>query len=283
MASQVDLRSRRDAPSPPPDRPSANLTVRAPEIIVAPPVSPSARPSRWIHRRLLRLLVHDRARARSWSPIQFVSRRRTYANYRFAAGLAGGKYVLDVGAGHGLGTGILLGAGVAALVAVDPSPAILQVRVPIDPRLRLIQASVEQAGLPEASFDLVTCFAVAYFVHGLPSFLNCLAGLLRPGGRLLINTIDPAFLEQVFARRAFAGHAFAWWTLPGLRSMLADAGFRIEGEWQQTAIPANIGGAWRRWTCAAWAGLAGGMTPLPAQESRSAFYRLFSARRVTQP
>ncbi|MCP5521543.1 MAG: class I SAM-dependent methyltransferase [Verrucomicrobiales bacterium] len=279
MVSQPEPRPRRNGPSLSSHQPLADPRESGPP----PPASPGASGLRWWQRRLLRLLVHDRARPGSWSPVQFVSRRRTSANYRFAAGLARGKHVLDVGAGHGLGMEILLRNGVAELVGVDPSPAINHVAGLTDERLRLIQAPVEEAGLAAAWFDLVTCFAVAYFIPNLPRFLAGIARLVRPGGRLLINSIDPEFLQAVLRIPTAEGDGFAWRPLPVLRTMIEEAGLRIESEWQQTAIPRSHPGPWPRCARAALAGALGSMVLQPALPTDLAFYRLFSVLRVSQP
>jgi SAM-dependent methyltransferase len=149
------------------------------------------------------------------------------------AGLEG-RRVLDLGAGPGPSSLALLAAGAARVTAVDRSAAALQVAGELARRsgLRLETRVVDVASgapLPKGPFDLVTA---VHTVNELWSdrddrrgrrrvFVEGLAGLLAPGGRVLI--VDPALT-------ATANEAIE------LRDALVAAGWRVlapctRGDW----------------------------------------------------
>lgn len=104
-----------------------------------------------------------------------------------------GERVLDVGCGTGL-----LGAYVAALVApagevvgVDPLPLRIELAAQKHPRF---SASVGQAEdlsqFPDASFDVAYLNSVFHWVADKPRALRELLRVLKPGGRLGVNSAD---------------------------------------------------------------------------------------------
>lgn len=97
-------------------------------------------------------------------------------------GLRPGIRVLDVGAGSGQATLASLRAG-ARVVAVEPGPSLAdKLRGLGGPgELEVIVAAFEDAGIPEASFDLVTIATAFHWLDPNRSLAK-IHGALRPGG-----------------------------------------------------------------------------------------------------
>ena len=118
---------------------------------------------------------------------------RHRAAYAFAATLAAGRQVLDLGCGSGYGAHELASAS-ERLIAVD--------RVRPDPASRrgtahFVRADI--AGLPiaPASFDLVVSFQVIEHLEDPTVYLAAMARLVRPGGTVLITTPNVVISDRV--------------------------------------------------------------------------------------
>jgi SAM-dependent methyltransferase len=107
----------------------------------------------------------------------------------------GARQVLDVGCGTGVFALLLAGRGVE-VVGVDPALASLDVArgKPGSERVRWLHG--DASALPPLSVDLVTMTAnVAQQIVGADAWRETLRGAyaaLRPGGRLVFETRDPA-------------------------------------------------------------------------------------------
>ncbi|SDX70373.1 Methyltransferase domain-containing protein [Modestobacter sp. DSM 44400] len=98
--------------------------------------------------------------------------------------------VLDLGAGTGLLTDVLLAAG-HEVVAVDPSPPMLfQLRHRL-PQVQTGEGGAEAVPLPDASVDAVVAGQAAHWFDPAPAAVE-LRRVLRPGGvvGLIWNTRD---------------------------------------------------------------------------------------------
>jgi SAM-dependent methyltransferase len=146
--------------------------------------------------------------------------------------------VIDVGCGTGLYARELARAA-RAVVCADQSPAMLA-RVPRDGNLAAVTASAEDlaAGrvpLPHERYDAILLKEVLHHVSDQAGVISGLAGLLRPGGRMLVVMLPavlgyplfPAALE-LFARRQPdpAGLAGAM-RAAGLRAEVTSEGFPL--------------------------------------------------------
>jgi SAM-dependent methyltransferase len=104
---------------------------------------------------------------------------------RFAdfAGVTPGYRVLDVGCGSGALTDDLVARlGPAAVVAVDPSPSLVEA---VATRHRLVEvrhASAEQLPLDDDSFDAALAQLVVHFMSDAVAGLGEMARVTRPGG-----------------------------------------------------------------------------------------------------
>lgn len=107
--------------------------------------------------------------------------------------LAGAR-VLDVGCGAGLLSEAMAGDG-ARVTALDLSPELVEVAKlhllesgrQVDYRLQSVEALA--AEMPGA-FDAITCMEMLEHVPDPASVLQACATLLKPGGRLLLSTLN---------------------------------------------------------------------------------------------
>jgi len=106
----------------------------------------------------------------------------------------GGEHVLDVGAGNGYFGWAMLDAGAASVVGCDPTQLFVQQHLAIShftgvaPNL-LLAATLEDLDPALASFDTVCSFGVLYHRRDHLDHLNQLAQRIKPGGRLIIETL----------------------------------------------------------------------------------------------
>ena len=102
--------------------------------------------------------------------------------------------VLDVGCGAGLLSEALAKSG-AQVTAIDLAPDLIKVaklhrlesRVEVDYRLQSAEALAAEA---PASFDAVTCMEMLEHVPDPGAILAACAALLKPGGRLVVSTLN---------------------------------------------------------------------------------------------
>lgn len=101
----------------------------------------------------------------------------------------------------GCGTGLVLGrlAPHAKLaVGVDLSSGML--KKAHERKLTVVQGSVTQLPLADASFDLVCSFKVLAHVEAIEEAMREFARVLRPGGRLLAEFYNPLSLRYLIKR-----------------------------------------------------------------------------------
>ncbi|HEY8490962.1 MAG TPA: methyltransferase domain-containing protein, partial [Dehalococcoidia bacterium] len=110
--------------------------------------------------------------------------------YVFAAGLAGGKRVLDLASGEGYGSA-LLARSAAAVVGIDldgEAVAHARRRYP-QGNLSFLQGSIEAVPLQaSAAFDLVVCFEAIEHVQEPEAVVQEARRLLKPDGLFLVST-----------------------------------------------------------------------------------------------
>ncbi len=96
--------------------------------------------------------------------------------------------------------------------------------------LHVTQGTLDTAGLPEAHFDVVTMWDVIEHLTDPRGALDQVYGLLKPGGLLVVHTID---LDSLFAR--LMGPRWPWlmemhlyyFSRRSLRAMLGKCGFQV--------------------------------------------------------
>lgn len=110
--------------------------------------------------------------------------------YHWAARIAAGKDVIEVGCGAGQGLG-LLNASAARLVAGDVSPEVLDVAMRhFGGHVPLSVFGADALPFPDSEFDVVILFEAMYYLPDIQGFLAEARRVLRPGGRLLIVTAN---------------------------------------------------------------------------------------------
>jgi ubiquinone/menaquinone biosynthesis C-methylase UbiE len=167
------------------------------------------------------------------SQITFAGRRsRVYQRIVALSGVRPGESVLDVGSSSGyLARKLAAAAGPAGHVTgVDPSAAaITYARRRARPGMTFTVALAQDLGLPDASFDVVTCTLA---IHHIPArkreaALREMYRVTRPGGRLLAADFDPSRQPLPLhpgGRRT--RHAAA--TVGSLEDLAAAAGYQVE-------------------------------------------------------
>lgn len=124
------------------------------------------------------------------------------ARNEIAARLSGARRVLDVGAGVGQLSKAMLRAGIPEVVALEPSPYLLQKAALAHPELVCVQGVIEKSSLPSEYFDAAgACFVF----HEIPprvadAGLAELRRILAPGSKLVI--VEPSPEQWIGSRRA---------------------------------------------------------------------------------
>ncbi|HCC46822.1 MAG TPA: hypothetical protein DEQ38_01700 [Elusimicrobia bacterium] len=138
-----------------------------------------------------RLVLQDKERG-------FEFARHIFA-YEFAAGLAKGLSVLDLGCSEGYG-GALLAGTAASVTGLDRSAAAIANAAAAHqaPNLRFVSADATATGLPSSSFDLVCAFQIIEHFSDPAAFLAEIERLLKPGGRAVISTLNREISGSVF-------------------------------------------------------------------------------------
>lgn len=121
-------------------------------------------------------------------PLFSIDLERHLAAYRWAAGLAAGRSVLDAGCGEGYGTRLLADAA-ASVLGVDRPEPVTTARA----RYRRENLAYEVVDLTRLDalgrrFDVVLSFQVIEHVEDPVDYLSALAAAVAPGGTLVVTT-----------------------------------------------------------------------------------------------
>jgi SAM-dependent methyltransferase len=113
-----------------------------------------------------------------------------------------GRRVLEVGCGTGLFAAALSDRAAAKVWAVDASPEMLAVARAQAPRVAFRQASAEQLPFKPAAFERAVARLVVHVLDRPRAFAE-LRRVLRPDGRLVIASFDPAHVRGYWLNRFF--------------------------------------------------------------------------------
>lgn len=157
---------------------------------------------------------------------------------------AHGKRVLEVGCGPGRYAAMLQTLG-HDVTAVDPFsfPEWNSVKARGN-AVFMDGVKAEALPFPDQSFDHVTCIGTLLYVDDVEKSLAEMRRVLRPGGRLLIRTVNSG---NRFTRRTgqkldpASKHLF---TLPELVKRCEDAGFEVSNQFMFGCLPAFSPGLW---------------------------------------
>jgi SAM-dependent methyltransferase len=117
---------------------------------------------------------------------------RIYQRYHFVLPWCEGKSVLEVGCGTGQGLGYLAGKAVQVvggdIEAANLPPAVETYR----DRHNIHLLRLDAMALPFVSekFDTIVCFETIYYLRDLNAFLSDCRRLLKPGGSLVLCTVN---------------------------------------------------------------------------------------------
>jgi SAM-dependent methyltransferase len=128
----------------------------------------------------------------------------------------------DVGGGNGVVASALGRAGVEAVVVEPGASGAQRARAR---GLAAICATLEGAGLADASLPSIGMFDVLEHIEHADPFLGQAFALLRPSGRIYITV--PAY-ESLWSAEDVYAHHFRRYTASTLRRALQRAGFEIE-------------------------------------------------------
>jgi ubiquinone/menaquinone biosynthesis C-methylase UbiE len=183
-------------------------------------------------------LEKERRDARDRDRVEF--ERRVVEQFH-ALGMPEGSAVLDVGIGAGWITQELYRR--YEYTGIDLSDLAIFAAKKRCPEANLKAIDFLAWTTPEARFDAVLCVdTIAYFDHHQQAALRKMYRALRPGGVLLMTTVNP-FIYGRFAWRKGQKPMGKWLTKPEFMSLLRSQGFNVES--YATIIPAGDQG-WLR-------------------------------------
>jgi ArsR family transcriptional regulator len=185
-------------------------------------------------RRRCDALLAARARGTQWADTVAGEMERHYspgrtweALARAFLGLVDLGDVLDAGAGDGA-VAQLLAARARSITCLDRSPRMAQAaraRLAGQASVRVIVGDVQAIPVPDAAFDHVLLANVLACVPQPARAVAELARVLRPGGRLVVVTLDEHVHAEVTAPY---GHVHPGFKPAALRRLLARAEFEVE-------------------------------------------------------
>lgn len=145
-----------------------------------------------------------------------------YTRYALARGLAGGRRVLELGCGAGVGLGLLKSVA-SSLVAGDFSVRLLeQARREYGRGMPLTRLSAEELPFRDRCFDLVVFFEASYYVRRMDRAFAEVARVLAPNGSVLFANANPE--RPDFIR---SPHSIHYHTADEFRAALEPLGFRV--------------------------------------------------------
>jgi SAM-dependent methyltransferase len=154
--------------------------------------------------------------------------------YLVVAERARGKELLEVACGPGQGLDILARSA-RRVVAGDLTPSNLDLARAVAPTIPLFRLDAHHLPFPNASFDVVAILEGIYYLADAPAFAQEAARVLRPGGELIVGTVNPAGRD--FGKPP--GWSTRFYDSRALTTLLAEAGLRAQvfGAFPSSASP----------------------------------------------
>jgi SAM-dependent methyltransferase len=117
------------------------------------------------------------------------------ARYAFAARLAAGKRVLDLGCGTGYGTAELANCATEAM-GVDIAAEAIDYASAHYPAAHFIKVSAAELPFPNAAFDLVTSFELIEHLSDYRTLLGQARRVLHPAGLFIVSTPNKLYYAE---------------------------------------------------------------------------------------
>jgi len=147
-------------------------------------------------------------------------RQRLDALERGLGGSIKGARLLNVGCGTGGFNALAEEAGAEVWGVDDSAAAVAITRARMRQGARALRAMAEALPFPDASFDIVYCYAAIEHVEDAAQSLREMVRVMRPDARLYLHTND--------RRSCFEGHYKVFW-IPGLPLPLGRAYLAARG------------------------------------------------------
>jgi ubiquinone/menaquinone biosynthesis C-methylase UbiE len=152
--------------------------------------------------------------------------------------------VLDLGCGTGLLSERLREElPDTDVVGCDYSRGMLREARDRAPHAPWTQGNALQLPFRDESFDTVVSTEAFHWFPDQPAALEEMHRVLVPGGRALVALVNPPIEgigEVVWWASRLVGQPFYWPTPRGMRTLLSDAGFRVEGQRRLWRIPGML-------------------------------------------
>ncbi|MBI4064005.1 MAG: class I SAM-dependent methyltransferase [Elusimicrobia bacterium] len=149
--------------------------------------------------------------------------RMVYHRYQTSGLYCQGKDVLEVACGAGMGLGYLARKAKSLVGADYTDYLIKQARGHYAGRLPLLRLDAALLPFKEGAFDVVVCCEAIYYFPNAARFLEECRRVLRPGGAVLISTVNrewSAFNPSSLSTKYYSSAE--------LKVLLQDNGFRAE-------------------------------------------------------
>ena len=185
-------------------------------------------------KKRMQQLVRARDKAQSWPDAvagqmeRYYSPGRTWeATARGLIGLLKLGDVLDAGSGDGA-IAQLLAPRSKSVTCFDRSERVMAAarqRLGREGNVRFAVGDLHELGFGEAQFDQVLLFNVLTYAHTPARVIAEAARVLRPGGDLVVVTLETHQQEDVVAAYQHVNNGFS---VPALKKMLQKAGLAVE-------------------------------------------------------
>jgi SAM-dependent methyltransferase len=145
------------------------------------------------------------------------------ARYQWAAAHAAGTDVLEIACGAGQGLGLLRASARRVLAGDVTTSLVRQAHRAYAGGIPLAVFDAHRLPFRNQSFDTVILFEALYYLRDVDRFLAECARVLRPGGAMLLCTVNPEWPEH-----HPSPHAIRYWNRDTLHELLSARGWTAE-------------------------------------------------------
>lgn len=149
-----------------------------------------------IRKKLAKKIIIDRAPSKKESWIGNIAKKRSIENYLFASKYVGGKNVLDIGGGEGIGYDLLLKQNPKEIICIDP---FTQKKIFLkEKRIKFIAEDFLENNFKDKSFDVVLCLGTIFYIKDHKKLFNEINRILKKNGLLIMNCLNKDFIRMYF-------------------------------------------------------------------------------------